>query len=139
MSKYYAIKKVRNPAKAKAWKYFSKYIRLRDALKTTGTTTHCRCITCNEVKPFEEMDAGHAIPGRSNAILFSELICNSQCQKCNRFGGGELQAYKRILVDKFGQNMWDYWQSTKSIHVDYSSYDYEQIAKTYREKVKRLI
>jgi len=138
MGRFYKIKKSSDPKKETAWRWFSKYIRLRDAIKTTGDILYAKCITCGDVKPIEEMDAGHGIAGRMNSILFNEEICNAQCHKCNRQGGGELQMYKRILIDIYGQDKWDYWQSIKKNTVQYSQFDYEQIARTYREKYNRL-
>jgi len=136
--KYYSIKKTSNKSKDKAWKAFAKYIRIRDALKTTGTVTHARCITCGKVEPIENIDAGHAMPGRANSILFSEELCNAQCRSCNRYNGGEYQAHKRILIDRYGQDWWDYQEYMKHKHVEYSQFDYEQIARVYQEKLRRL-
>ena len=138
MTNFRKIKRSSNPKKETAWKWFSKYIRLRDAIKTTGDTYFVKCITCGDLLPIEEMDAGHAISGRMNAILFNEQLTNAQCQKCNRYGNGEQQMYKRIMIDIYGQDKWDYWQSTKNDPVKYTDFDYTQIAKTYREKVKQL-
>ena len=127
-----------NPKKEYAWQCFSKYIRLRDAIKTTGDIFYCKCITCGEIKPVSEMDAGHAIPGRMNSILFSEELVNAQCRNCNRENNGEKQMYKTIFIDVHGQDKWDYWQSTKREAVFYSDFDFEQIAKEYREKYNKL-
>ena len=138
MNKFYKIKKNSNAKKETAWRYFAKYIKLRDAIKSTGDVFYAKCITCGDLKPIEEMDAGHGIPGRMNSILFNEDIVNAQCQNCNRYGGGELQMYKRILIDIHGQEKWDYWQSTKNTNVKYTDLDFEQIAKIYRQKVKDL-
>lgn len=139
MPKYYKIKKSSNPKKDTAWKNFSKYIRLRDAIATTGDIYFCKCITCGEVKPFGEIDAGHGIPGRMNSILFNENLTNAQCKKCNREGGGELQMYKHVLIQRHGQDKWDFWQSMKNSAVKYTDFDYEQIAKKYREKTNELL
>jgi DNA-directed RNA polymerase subunit N (RpoN/RPB10) len=136
--KYYSIKKTSNVKKDTAWKYFAKYIRIRDALKTTGTDTHARCITCGKIELIENIDAGHAMPGRANSILFSEELCNAQCHSCNRFNGGEYQMYKRVLIERYGQRWWDYWEYMKSQHVEYTQFDYEQIARVYREKTRGL-
>jgi len=138
MGKFYKIKKSSNPKKETAWKWFAKYIRLRDALKTTGDVLYAKCVTCGEIKPIEEMDAGHGIAGRMNAVLFNEDIVRCQCRICNRAGGGELQMFKKVLIDEFGQDKWDYWQSTKNDPVKYTDFDYEQIAKIYRRKYKEL-
>jgi hypothetical protein len=65
--------------KAKAWKMFSTYIRLRDCLKTTGTLDKGVCITCGKLCDFKELQAGHYIGGRGNSVLFDEKIVNGQC------------------------------------------------------------
>jgi hypothetical protein len=138
MGKFYGIKKSSNTKKNTAWKWFSVFVRTRDSIATTGTTTHAQCITCGKVYPINELDAGHAIAGRSNAILFNEDLCHAQCRRCNRMGGGELQAYKRILVEKHGQEKWDMWEASKRHHVEYTQFDYEQMAKSYRKRTKEL-
>jgi len=139
MAKYYKIKRSSDPKKATAWKWFAKYIKLRDAIKTTGDVHFCRCITCGEIKPIEDMDAGHAISGRTNSILFDELLCNAQCRKDNRYYSGQPEAYKRVMIERVGQEMWDYLVAKKNIHVEYSQFDYEQISKLYRQKYKELL
>jgi len=138
MGRFYKIKKSSDPKKETAWKWFAKYIKLRDAIKTTGDVLYAKCITCGEILHIEDMDAGHGIPGRMNSILFNEEICHAQCRRDNRQGGGELQMYKRVLIDMYGQDKWDYWQSTKNDPVKYTQFEYEQIAKTYRQKYKEL-
>jgi len=72
------IKQASNPKKTTAWRNFARYIKLRDAINTTGDIYYARCITCGEVKPIEEMDAGHGIPGRMNSILFNEDLVSCQ-------------------------------------------------------------
>jgi hypothetical protein len=138
MAKYYSIKKSNNPKKETAWKWFSKYIRLRDAIRTTGDIYYAKCITCGKTESIEDMDAGHAIAGRSNPILFNEYVCNAQCRRCNRGGGGELQMYKRIIIERYGQERWDFWESEKRKAFEYSQLEYEQLAKMYRNKYKEL-
>ena len=121
-----------------AWKCFSKYIRVRDAVETTSTVTHARCITCGKVLHIEDMDAGHAIAGRGNAILFVEELCHAQCRACNRFSNGRLQAFKAALIESHGQAKWEEWEALKRTRVKFSDADYVQIADKYREKTKEL-
>ena len=89
--------------KTKAWKLFSRYIRLRDCLKTTGTITCGECITCGEFYPFEKLQAGHFIAGRSNAILFDEEITHSQCYACNVGLHGNVLVYRRKIIEMYGE------------------------------------
>ena len=52
--------------KKKVWTLCSKYIRL----KYSDKDGNCTCFTCDTVKPWKEMQAGHGISGRTNSILF---------------------------------------------------------------------
>ena len=88
--------------KQKAWQAFSKYVRLRDCLLTTGTLTHGRCITCGKVFEFSSLQAGHFIPGRNNAILFNPVQVHAQCIGCNMFGKGMFPEYYKEMVSRYG-------------------------------------
>jgi hypothetical protein len=124
--------------KATAWRNFSRFIRLRDALATTGTGTHARCITCGEVHPIVDMDAGHGIAGRTNGILFDETLVFAQCRKCNRQGGGESQAFKRILTDLHGPGWWELKQQAKRTATSLSYVELKAISDEYRDKYNKL-
>ena len=124
--------------KEKAWEQFSRFIRIRDAIKTTGTITHARCITCGVVLPIVEMDAGHAIKGRHNSILFLEELCHAQCVNCNRYSDGKYDEFKYILVDIHGQEKWEEWEALKRKSVKYTDSDYENLRVTYRNKAEAL-
>ncbi len=76
--------------KGKAWEEFSKYIRIRDALRTTGTIENAVCCSCSKIYPsFGKgcLQAGHFIPGRRAAILFEETGVHGQCYWCNSNNG----------------------------------------------------
>jgi len=72
--------------KEKAWKEFSKWIRRRDLCRSDNG--YQPCITCGTVKHYKELQAGHFIAGRTNAILFDERGVHAQCYGCNvgRYG-----------------------------------------------------
>lgn len=92
--------------KQKAWRMFALYILLRDA----SPTGHCQCCTCRAIKPFwdKDMQAGHFISGRSNAVLFDDHIVHSQCASCNGGYGtysgsrGEQARYAFFMKRKYG-------------------------------------
>jgi hypothetical protein len=52
-------------AKDKAWSWFSKYIRLKNA----DEFGWCVCITCGIPKFWKEIHAGHYVDGRNNTVL----------------------------------------------------------------------
>jgi hypothetical protein len=126
-------------AKRKAWKAFSDYIRLRDSLKTTGGPDYCKCITCGKVVPYEQIQCGHAIGGRTNGILFDEELCNGQCRSCNVDHGGEYQMFKYKLIQEHGEAWWAVKEQVKRATTKYTEFDYELIAKKYREKKNVLL
>ena len=102
-----AKKKTVNWWKKKVWKEaFSPFIRLRDAIKTTGSQHTCLCVTCG--KPYPAfgrrcLQAGHFQPGRKNQFLFDEKQVNGQCYYCNITLKGNWPAYLEYMVKRYGQ------------------------------------
>lgn len=75
-----------------AQKETNEYVRLRDQDKP--------CISCG-VRSVS--DAGHYIAvGRCEKLRFDLDNINGQCEKCNRFGGGEIIDYRQNLIKKIG-------------------------------------
>ncbi len=89
-------------AKAACWKVFSRWIRLRDCLRTTGSPYYGECITCDATLEFDQLQAGHFIPGRHNANLFSERGVHSQCRACNILRHGMPLEYRRQVIKLYG-------------------------------------
>lgn len=88
--------------KGLAWRIFSRYIRLRDCLFTTGTTAEGRCVTCGFLFSFAQLQAGHFVSGRHNANLFSEEGVHAQCRLCNIVKKGNQLQYRRAIVNLYG-------------------------------------
>ena len=88
--------------KAKTWKVFSDYIRLRDCLETTGLPDYGKCITCEKIVPRILLQAGHFISGRHNANLFSERGVHAQCYNCNFNLRGNTLEYRRKILEMYG-------------------------------------
>lgn len=141
-------KSTRTKIKEAAWKAFSDYIRTRDSLATTGTIDFCVCITCNErgdnrPKPYAQIQAGHAVGGRGNAVLFHEEIVNGQCSYCNQkppMGlGGDYGNYAIALIKKYGIEHVQKLQQLKGTTKQYKQKDLEEIEVLYKEKLKQLL
>jgi len=133
------MKSEKQRAKDRAWEWFSKYIRARDCLRTTGTVTQGRCCTCGAYKAFEDLQAGHAIPGRGNAILFNEMLVHAQCERCNRHLGGNYIAYNDFMVRRYGQETVNQlWQDARK-EVQFKTFELRFIAKQYREEYNKLV
>ena len=134
-------------AKKAAWDAFSKYIRLRDALATTGTPDMCVCITCKDTVPtkfhagFNTLQAGHAIAGRSKNILFDEDLVYGQCQACNCIHGGRLSEYAIIMIDKFGKEWFEQkcFTARKPALNKWTIESLDKIRDQYRLKYEELL
>jgi len=93
--------------KDKAWPLFSKYIRLRDCLETTGDTTIGVCFTCGRTYEFKKLQAGHFIPGRHGMNLFDPRGCHAQCYSCNVMLKGNPIKYWTHMEQKYGRELID--------------------------------
>jgi hypothetical protein len=144
--RYYKVKPSTSSAKNTAWKWFSLYVRLRDAyafLPNPSGEPIAPCFTCRVVLEYKDMDAGHGIPGRTNGILFDEEITKIQCRQCNRQGGGEVQAFKRKLVElhgggEIGEAWYALKEQAKRTPTQISEIEFKAIGKIYQDKYNAL-
>lgn len=75
----------------------------------------CACITCGRQyawKGSNQLDCGHGIPGRKNAILFEERIVAPQCVACNR-AGGEVKRYELVVDHVHGPGTYEEIEARK--------------------------
>lgn len=126
-------------AKERAWNMFSKYIRTRDCLLTTGTKEEGICITCRRRKPFKELDAGHFYPGRRNSVLFCDVGTNAQCQWCNRFKDGDYQQYRRIMVMRHGDEWVSNYEVLAKVPKSMTKTDFDNVYMYYKIEFDKLV
>ncbi len=130
-------KSLQSKAKSEAWDEFSRFIRIRDCLKTTGFAFLGICITCERRFHIRYLQAGHFLPGRSNAILFDEIGTNAQCRYCNEYKHGERKKYEAVMVERHGQEYVDKMKiSRKKVVKDM---DFEAIKKSYKKTYKAIM
>jgi len=98
-----AQKKSVSTLKRAAWTQFSIWVRTRGA-DSNGMNT---CVTCGTRKHWKELQAGHFIAGRNNAVLFCERGCNPQCYSCNVGKHGNTVAYYKWMLKEFSQDVID--------------------------------
>ena len=128
--------------KEKAWKQFSEFVRLRDALLTTGEPLHLHCVSCGKRYPaFGKpcAQAGHLIPSRSHILLFDERSVNGQCYNCNQTLNGNWVGYEKWMLRKWGQEITDrckqmYYEKT----FKYLEYELEEIRDYYKALIKTM-
>jgi hypothetical protein len=121
----------------KAWIQFSRYIRLRDCIATTGTTTHGKCCTCGEYRHFKGLQAGHFVSGRRNAQLFDEIGVNAQCKRCN-YDGGRPAAYHAFMLEKHGEAAIAECMALRWKYKKFTIPELQDLEREYREKADAL-
>ena len=126
-------------AKAKAWQEFSKFIRTRDSIATTGDTDSGVCCTCGKLIPFKQSQAGHFIAGRTNALLFDEDIVHLQCYACNICNHGEQLEYYYYMKRHYTEDQILEMRKLRYQTVKYTADELLQIADKYKEKTDELL
>lgn len=115
---------------------FSLFIRTRDSQTFCGR--YFRCISCGRVLPIEQADCGHYANRQHMSLRFSEQNCSAQCRKCNRFMEGNIQDYRKGLVDKIGEQKVLLLEATKHVTTKISNFELELLAKHYKAETKKF-
>lgn len=87
--------------KEECWDLFSKWVRSSVA----DYIGYSKCVTCEVRMPWKQLQAGHFIPGRHNAILFDERGCHPQCYRCNVGLKGNPRAYDAYMRKNYGEKV----------------------------------
>ena len=132
------MKPTLSSTKKRAWRLFSKYIRLRDALKTTGDINFCKCFTCGRIEPIKNMDAGHFVSRRFNSTLFDERNVNAQCARCNVFLSGNQLEYRRQLIKRYGEGIDIEIEDKATETKKYTIPELEELIVELKKKIKAL-
>ena len=120
------------------WPKFSKFIRLRDCLRTTSKNYLGICISCDLPFPFESLQAGHFLPGRHNANLFYERGVHAQCRKCNLFLHGAQYRYSQALIRLYGKGIIEEIQENDKIIKKFTMFELEMLLNHYGTEIRRL-
>jgi hypothetical protein len=94
---------VNKALKKKAWTIISEYVRRKDA----DHNGYVACYTCGAMKHWKEGDAGHAIPGRHNKVLFDLEILRFQCKHCNGPKSGMQYEFGKRLNLEHGEGWFE--------------------------------
>lgn len=119
---------------AKLDKVFSAYIRLRDAMPNG----YFVCISCGQIKRFEQADCGHFYSRKHMATRFDEDNAHSECGFCNRFRSDHLIDYQKNLLRKIGTHRFEKlaWKHNSSKH--FQDFELQQMIDYYKGEAKRL-
>lgn len=115
-----------------AW--FSKYIRIRDA----NHNGLCKCITCDTVKHWKEMDAGHFQSRRYMATRYEEKNCHAQCQRCNQYGAGEQYKHGLELDALYGPGTADFITKLSRSLQKMNKNELMELARYYQQETLQL-
>ena len=126
-------------AKKKAWDDFSKYIRTRDCLRTTGCASFGLCITCNKRYHFKLLQAGHFVSGRHNANLFSERGTHAQCYNCNINLKGNTLEYRRQIIKRYGLGVDEALEAESRLVKQYKVQELIEMAERFKGWTRSLV
>lgn len=109
---------------------FSKYIRISNADKGG----YCTCVTCNIVKHWKEIQAGHFMSRKHYSTRWCEKNVKPQCIGCNMFKQGEQYKYSLFLGKDVAEVL--YLKSKET--VKFTNYELEEMIKDYSDKLKSI-
>lgn len=125
--------------KKDVWNIFSKYIRLRDAMRTTGEPYSVRCITCNERKDTVNVDAGHFYSRAYTYLLFDEHNVHAQCKRCNMPPhSGEQYLYSKKIQELYGNSELERLTREKQYLKKYKKEELFNLLLDYRARIRKL-
>jgi hypothetical protein len=89
----------------KADKAMSLYIRQKYA----DPNGYVKCVSCDSVKPWQEMQAAHCIPkSRGASIRYVEENLHPACSACNMFNPeSHMIGYTLAMIDMYGRGKID--------------------------------
>ena len=119
-----------------AWPVFSRFIRLRDCIRSTGLKDYGICISCGKTLPRTLGQAGHFIPGRHNANLYHEKGCHLQCFNCNMNLGGNTLNYMDAIEALYGDDIVEELRENDKRTVKYTLEDLKAMVKDWRARIR---
>lgn len=128
-------KKRKVDLKAKLDTQFSLFIRARDAMPNG----YAKCISCGKIHFWRELQCGHYMSRRYMSTRFDEDNCHAQCVACNMFNQGNIQGYRRGLLEKIGEKRINLIElkAMNSIRK-YSDLEYKELTKYYKLRTEKL-
>ena len=97
-------------------------------------------MTCGKLYPFSKLQAGHFIPGRTDAILFDVRQVHAQCYRCNTKLQGMWHKYFLFMLDE-GHTHEDIMTMIEESEdkVEFSREWFEQSREYYEAEIVRMV
>ena len=128
------MKKTISKLKKELDKWFSLYIRLREATDEGMV----QCFTSGRVYHYKQMPAGHFMSRRHLATRWCEINVQPQSPADNLFGQGEQYKFGLNLDSKYGEGTAEELQYKARQTVKLSRVDYEEEISYYKNAVNNL-
>ena len=128
------MKKTISKLKKELDKWFSLYIRLREATDEGMV----QCFTSGRIYHYKQMHAGHFMSRRYLATRFCEINVQAQTPADNLFGQGEQYKFGLNLDAKYGEGTAEELQYKARQTVKLSRVDYEEEISYYKNAVNNL-
>ena len=112
---------------------FSLYIRL----KNSNENGFCKCISCQKIQHYKEVDAGHFISRRHMSTRYDVNNVFPQCRYCNRYVAGNQWLYSQAL-EKIEKNLPEKLYLKSKQTVKYSNNDLEAMILYYNNLRNQL-
>ena len=84
------------------------------------------------------MQNGHYISRQHIKTRYDERNCHSQCFNCNIGLRGNLDRYKRFIIEKYGVKVLEELETAKKVIEKWTFSDYHEKIKYYKAEVNRL-
>jgi 5-methylcytosine-specific restriction endonuclease McrA len=115
-------------------KWFSLYVRL-----TSSINCMTACYTCNTIKHYKQMHAGHFQSRRYLATRWHLNNVKPQCPRCNLFAQGEQYTFGKLLDVRVGEGTSEELHKLARTTIKFMRHEYEDMIDTYKTKVKHLL
>ena len=129
------MKKTISKLKKELDKWFSLYIRLREA----NEYGMVQCFTCGVVRGYKDgMQNGHFQSRKHMATRFDTENCQVQCLKCNIFDSGQQYLFSLRLDEKYGEGTAEELEFLARTTFKISRAEYEDYISYYKNIVENL-
>jgi len=115
-------------------KYFSLFIRLRDA----DYMGFVKCYTSGRLYHYKNIHAGHFISRKCLSTRWCEVNVQPQSAADNLFGQGEQYKFSKALDSEYGEGTAEELQQKSRQMLKLSRIDYEEKISYYKDLVDKL-
>ena len=118
-------------AKAAADRWFSEFIRLRDA----GPDGRVTCVTCSHTDHWRGLQCGHLVTRGHQSTRFDENNASCQCRGCN-YNGGQHVKHAAAIDTRHGAGTSEALHIKAAMRCSRTTSDFQFIADTYKKRVE---